>query len=67
MFSKLLNIGGLGGLGALLGNCQQVQDNAPDSSTMLPILIIVILTLVNGGSIQDILAKLFTKKEEPEA
>ena len=64
MFSKLLNIGGIGGLGALLGNCQQVSDNAPSSDTMLPILLMVVLALVNGGSIQDVLGNLFAKKDD---
>lgn len=64
MFSKLLNIGGIGGLGALLGNCQQVSDNAPSSDIMLPILLMVVLALVNGGSIQDVLGDLFAKKDD---
>lgn len=63
MISKLLNLGGIGGLGALLGNCEQVQGNAPSMETMLPILILVILALVNGGDIKGILGGLLGNKD----
>ncbi|MEM1201537.1 MAG: transglycosylase SLT domain-containing protein, partial [Pseudomonadota bacterium] len=58
MLKNLLNIGGIGGLAGMLGQCEQVQANTPDATTMLPILILVILGIVNGGDIKGLIQRL---------
>ena len=67
MIKKLLNIGGIGSLAGMLGNCEQVQNHAPDATTMLPLLLLLLLAVVNGGDIGELFKKFLnaeTKKDE---
>jgi lysozyme family protein len=67
MFKNLLNLFSVGGLGGLLGSCEQVTGNLPSQDTMLPLLILVILAVVNGGDIGELLKKFLGNNDKPNA